>query len=115
MSPIERGGLQLYAGPTGDVAPRQFSFGEIDALAHHEGGSDQLGLVLLALTTKPHHGLRDLFDVALLDAAGVDLMHGCGRSRHPRRASEKHHPHKCWRQSDFALGRTLLIDDQRTA
>ena len=93
MSPIERGGLQLYAGPTGDVAPRQFSFGEIDhfphllALAHHEGGSDQLGLVLLALTTKPHHGLRDLFDVALLDAAGVDLMHGCGRSRHPRRAS----------------------------
>ena len=87
MSSIERGGLQLYAGATGDVVPRHFSFSAIDSLAHHDGGSDHLGLVLLALTTEPDHGLRDLFDVALLDSAGVDLMHGCGRARHPRRVS----------------------------
>ena len=87
MSPIARGALQLYAGPTGDVAPLPFSFGAIDSLAHHDGGSYQLGLVLLALTITPDHGLRDLFDVCLLDSTGVDLMHGCGRARHPRKVS----------------------------
>ena len=48
---------------------------------------DDLGLVLLGIETRPVEGLRDLFDVRVLDEAGVDLLCGCGLARHPRHAS----------------------------
>ena len=45
------------------------------------------GIVLLSLEFEPVHGLVDLFDVALLDEYGEDVLCGCGRARHPRKAT----------------------------
>ena len=89
MAPtIQRGGLQLRASVTGEVAPALFNFAQFDSmLAHHDGGAGVPKLVLLAVEVAPDHGLVDLFDVMLLDGTGADLLYGCGRARHPRRTT----------------------------
>ena len=87
MSPITRGGLQLRAGVDGDVAALPFSFLDFDPQLADPDPPSSSGIVLLSLEVSPQFGLVDLFHVVLLDEDGLDVLSGCGRSRHPRRAT----------------------------